>query len=342
MGMEEVVVAAKEAAADGICVLLFGPKSELTSLVASNTTTDGSIKIIDSPEVITNEEEPARAARSRTGASVVAAARSVARGEADALVSAGATGATLAASVLHIKRLRGVYRPALAVLLPLPGKPVLLLDVGAGTEARSEQLVQFAYMGAALAEIVLDVESPTVALLSVGEESGKGTEVVATAHAELAKSTLDFIGNVEGRDLPAGRSDVVVTDGFTGNISLKLMEGTAATVKSAIADAARSTLTGKMGGLLLRSSLQGMRAQLDPNNTGGALLLGLRACSVVAHGNSTSAGIANAIRLADRTVRGRVVQMMAESLERGGALRGAAVSADGDTVQMAADADKFA
>src|SRR5687768_16318147 len=168
-------------------------------------------------EEITNEEDPAFAVRSREDASIVRAAKAVGAGEADTLVSAGATGALLAASLFHVKRIRGVHRPAIAVLVPLPGKPVLLLDAGANVDVRPEHLVQFAYMGAAFMQAVHGVERPRVGLLSIGEEPKKGTADVVAAHERLADGPLVFAGNVEGTDLTASAVDVVVTDGFTGN-----------------------------------------------------------------------------------------------------------------------------
>src|SRR5215212_10276238 len=191
-------------------------------------------------EEITNEEDPAFAVRSKPDASIVRAAKAVGAGEADALVSAGSTGALLAASLFHVKRIRGVHRPAIAVLVPLPGKPVLLLDAGANVESRPEQLVQFAYMGAAFMEAVHGVSRARVGLLSIGEEAKKGTPAVVEANARLAAGPLDFAGNVEGGDLVGGSLDVVVTDGFTGNVAIKLRDGTAKTVVGAIRDTIRS------------------------------------------------------------------------------------------------------
>jgi glycerol-3-phosphate acyltransferase PlsX len=270
---------------------------------------------------ITNDEDPAFAVRSKPDASIVQAAKAVGAGEADALVSAGSTGALLAASLFHVKRMQGVHRPAIAVLLPLPGKPVLLLDAGANVEVRPEYLVQFAYMGAAFMETVHDVKEPTVGLLSIGEEAKKGTDEVVAAHAQLADGPLSFAGNVEGSALQS--VDVVVTDGFTGNIALKLMEGTAKAVGGAVGDAIRSGLVSSLGGLLVRGRLGGLRQQLDPNTTGGAILLGVRHPVVVAHGNSSAEGIANAVRLARRAADEDMVGRTAAALSEGGALRSA-------------------
>jgi phosphate acyltransferase len=271
---------------------------------------------------ITNEEDPALAARSRTDASIVKAARAVADGEADALVSAGPTGATLAAAVLHIKRIRGVHRPAVAVLLPIPGgKPTLMLDAGANVEVRPEHLVQFAYMGATFMEAVLGVANPRVGLLSNGEEAKKGTEDVVEAHARLAEGKLNFAGNVEGSDVTSGVADVVVTDGFTGNVALKLMEGTASTVTAAIRDAIKSSPVSAIGGLLIRSRVAKLREQIDPNATGGAILLGVRKPVVIAHGKSSAEGIANAVRLAQRAVDEQMVEKTATLLASAGVLK---------------------
>ena len=272
---------------------------------------------------ITNEEDPALAVRSREDASIVRAAKAVGAGEADALVSAGSTGALLAASLFHVKRIRGVHRPAIAVLVPLPGKPVLLLDAGANVDVRPEHLVQFAYMGAAFMEAVQGVERPSVGLLSIGEEPKKGTGDVVAAHAELAQGPLAFAGNVEGTDLAASTVDVVVTDGFTGNVALKLMEGTAKTVAGAVRDAIRGGIASSVGGLLIRGRMASLREQLDPNTTGGAILLGVRRPVVVAHGKSSAEGIANAVRLARRAAAENMVERTAAALSDAGALRSA-------------------
>src|SRR3954462_7864475 len=249
---------------------------------------------------ISNDEEPALAVRSKQDASIVQAARAVADGRADALVSPGPTGATLAAAVLHIKRIRGVHRPAVAALIPVPGgRPTLLLDVGANVEVRPEHLVQFAYMGAQFMAGVHGLSHPRVGLLSIGEEAKKGTEDVVAAHARLSEDDgLNFVGNVEGNDVLAGAADVIVTDGFTGNVALKLMEGTASRVTAAIREAIRSGAVRAVGGLLIRGRGANLRDKIDPNATGGAILLGVGRPVVIAHGKSTAQGIANAVRLA--------------------------------------------
>jgi glycerol-3-phosphate acyltransferase PlsX len=308
---------ARLAAAEGIRLRVFGPPGELKLDGA-----DG-IEVVPAAESIGNEEDAVSAVRTKKDASVVLAAADVAEGRAEALVSAGSTGATMAAATFGLRRLKGVQRPALAVQLPVPGKQVLFLDVGANVEVRAQHLVQFAFLGAAFSSAVLGVEQPRVGLLSVGEEAGKGREEVVAAHVILSGSAgIEFAGNVEGRDLPSGAVDVVVTDGFTGNVSLKLMEGTAKTVTAAIRDAARSNPLAALGGLLLRPALGGLRRELHPDTTGGAILLGLRGIAVVGHGSSGAEGIANAVRLAARCVEVDAVGRTAALLREGGAGRG--------------------
>jgi glycerol-3-phosphate acyltransferase PlsX len=317
-GFEVLAEGARLAAGDGIGVRVFGPPAEL-----GLEGVDG-VEVVPTEEWIGNEEEPVAAVRSKPEASVVRAARDVAEDAADALVSPGSTGATMAAATFGLRRLKGVQRPALAVQVPVPGKPVLFLDVGANVEVRAQHLVQFAFLGAAFSAAVLEVENPSVGLLTVGEEAGKGREEVVEAHRVLSAAPgIEFAGNVEGRDLPASVVDVVVTDGFTGNVALKLMEGTARTVAGAVGDAARSNPISALGGLLLKPALGGLRRELHPDTTGGAILLGLRGIAVVGHGSAGAEGIANAVRLAARCADVDAVGRTAALLREGGAGRGA-------------------
>jgi glycerol-3-phosphate acyltransferase PlsX len=321
-GFEALAEGARAAAADGIRVRVFGPPERLAL-----EGVDG-VEVVPASEWIANEDDPVPAVRGRPEASVVRAAREVAEGGADALVSHGSTGATMAAATFGLRRMRGVQRPALAVRLPVPGKPVLFLDVGANLDVRAQHLVQFAFLGAAFSEAVLGVSRPRVGLLSVGEEAGKGRQEVVDAHSVLAAAAgIEFVGNVEGRDLPAAAADVVVTDGFTGNVALKLMEGTAKTVTGAIRDAAGSNPVAGLGGLLMRPALGGLRRELDPDATGGAILLGLRGIAVVGHGGAGAEGIANAVRLAAHAVDVDAVGRTAALMREGGAGRGALAAA---------------
>jgi len=220
----------------------------------------------------------------------------------------------LAAGLLHLRRIPGVMRPAIAVPIPTKRGPSVLLDSGANADARPEHLLQFGYMGAIFAEEILEIGRPEVRLLSIGEEPEKGNQLTLDAHALLAASELDFAGNAESGDLLAGASDVVVCDGFTGNVALKLLEGTIKTVLDALRDEITASGRGKLGGFLIRPAARRLRSTLDPETYGGAYLLGLRGLSVIAHGNSSRRAISNAIHLAARGVEHDVVGTLAARL----------------------------
>jgi glycerol-3-phosphate acyltransferase PlsX len=301
---DEIVAGALAAAAEGIDVLLFG-SAEIET---------GGLPLVETTSVIEMDEKPAEAVRAKPDSSLVAAHIAVSKGRAHAVVSAGNTGAMLAAGLLHLRRIPGVMRPAIAVPIPTQKGPSVLLDSGANADARPEHLLQFAYMGAIFAEEILELERPNVRLLSIGEEPEKGNQLTLDAHALLAASELDFGGNVESRELLAGAADVVVCDGFTGNVALKLLEGTIKTVLDALRTEIGATGRGKLGGLLIRPAARRLRARLDPDTYGGAYLLGLSGLSVIAHGNSSRDAIANAIRLAARGVDHDVVGRLAARL----------------------------
>jgi glycerol-3-phosphate acyltransferase PlsX len=321
-GPEAIVAGIKRATSDGIAVRVFGDPDALSGL----DRVDGA-EVIEASEEITNDDDPVASVRGTPEASIVRAAADVADGHSQALASAGPTGATMTAALFALRRMHGVRRPALALQLAVPGHtgpPTILLDVGANTEARAGDLVQFAYLGAAFSRAVLGVDRPRVSLLSVGEEAKKGSNEVVDAHTELtAADAIDFRGNVEGRDLLGDVADVIVTDGFTGNVVLKTLEGTAKAVAGAVGNAARSNPMAMLGGLLLRPALGGLRREMDPDTTGGAILLGLRGVAVVGHGSSGPEGIANAIRLAAKAVDVDAVARTGELLEQSGATRAA-------------------
>ena len=302
-------------------VLLFGPADEMEAA-------DG-VAIVDAPVSIAKVADPVRAVRTTPEASIVQAVRAVGAGKADALVSGGSTGAALAGGLFEIKRARGIHRPALAVLVPVPGAPFLLLDAGANVSVRPEHLVQFAHMGAAFSELVLGVERPRVALLSNGHEPDRGPEVVVAAHRALAErpAGLEFVGNVEGFAIGKGSADVIVADGYAGNVALKVMEGTTAALFEAVRAAAMSTTRSKAGGALLRPALRALRDELDPQEQGGAFLLGLRRLGVVPHGSFGARGFQRAIELAARGVREDLVARTHDRLAEAGATRGSEASA---------------
>ena len=315
-GSAEVARGAAQAARKEIRVILFGPAAEL------GPGGDG-VAVVDAPVSIAKAPDAARAVRTTPEASVVQAVAAVAEGRADALVSGGSTGAALAASLFSFKRARGIHRPALAILVPVPGAPFLLLDAGANVEARAEHLVQFAHMGAAFMEVLTGVARPRVALLSNGEEPTKGTEPVVAAHAALRAhpGELNFVGNVEGFAIGSGRAEVLVADGFTGNVALKVMEGTSAALLGAVRGAALSSRRSRAGGLLLRPALRRLRDELDPEEAGGAVLLGLRRMVVVPHGSFGARGFARAVEVAARCVRQDVPGRTHARLAGAGALR---------------------
>jgi len=303
-GPDEIVAGALAARDGGLTPVLVGP---------AGLDTHG-LELLEAPDVIEMREKPAEAVRAKPQSSLVVAVRAVGEGRADAVVSAGNTGAMLAAGLLQLRRIPGVLRPAIAVPIPARRGPSVLIDAGANADARPEHLLQFATMGAVFAEEILDVPNPEVRLLSIGEEREKGNQLTLEAHELLAASDLNFAGNCEGRDLLAGAADVVVADGFTGNVALKLLEGTIRIVLDALREEITATATGKLGGLLIRPAARRLRHRLDPDTYGGAYLLGLRGLAVIAHGNSSPTAIANAVRLAARGVEHDVAGRVAARL----------------------------
>jgi phosphate acyltransferase len=303
-GPEEIVIGAHGAASEGVVPVLVGP---------SGLDTQG-LELIEAPDVIAMDDKPTEAVRAKPNSSLVVACRAVAEGKADAVVSAGNTGAMLAACLLELRRIPGVRRPAIAVTIPSRSSATVLLDSGANADARPDDLLQFGHMGAVFVEEILEVRNPVVRLLSIGEEAEKGNQLTLEAHALLDASDLNFAGNTEGRELLRGGSDVVVTDGFTGNVVLKLLEGTIKNVLDAFRAEVTATATGRLGGLLIRPAARRLRNRLDPDTYGGAYLLGLRGLAVIAHGNSSRRAIANAIRLAARGVENDVVGRVAQRL----------------------------
>ncbi len=318
LGPAEVAAGAAIAAAAGTRVILFGPASEIGSVP------DG-VEVVDAPVSIAKAADPAFAVRSTPEASIVQAAKAVAAGQAQALVSGGSTGSALAAGLFNMRRDRGIYRPALALPVPVPGgSPVMLLDVGANVTCRPEHLVQFAHMGSAFTQAVLRIPSPRVALLSNGEEAIKGTPELVEVHQQLVGeggTGLNFIGNIEGTQVFENAADVVVMDGFTGNITLKLIEGVSGRTLRAIRDVAMSSTRAKAGGWLLRPAIQSLRDEIDPEGPGGAYMLGLRQLGVVAHGRFSRRGFARAIEVAARGVEEDVISATRAALKAAGALR---------------------
>ena len=304
---EEIVAGAAAAASSEIEPVLYGP---------SGLDTHG-LGLVEAGASIDMDEHPVEAVRAKPDSSLVRAVRAVADGDADAVVSAGSTGAMLTASLLHIRRLPGVHRPGIAVVIPSRRGPSVLIDAGANADARPEHLLQFAHMGAVFAEEILGVRDPEVRLLSIGEEDEKGNQLTLEAHELLGGSGLRFAGNTESGRLLEGDADVVVADGFTGNVALKALEGTIRSVLESLRGEVGSSLRGRLGGLLIRPAARRVRERLNPETYGGAYLLGLRGLVVIAHGSSSHVAIANAVRLAALGVEHRVVERLEERLPKG-------------------------
>jgi phosphate acyltransferase len=303
---EEVVAGALAAASSQVTPVLVGPPGLDTA----------GLELIEAATRIEMDEKPGEAVRAKRDSSLVTACRVVREGRADAAVSAGNTGAMLAAALVEIRRLPGVNRPAIAVVLPARRGPSVLIDAGANADARAEHLRQFAHMGSVFAHEILAIRRPEVRLLSIGEEPEKGNQLTLEAHRLLAESDdLTFKGNAESRDLLEGAADVIVCDGFTGNVVLKALEGTIRTVLTSLRTEIGNSRRAKVGGLLIRPAARALRDRLDPDTYGGAYLLGLRGLAVIAHGNSGRVAIANAIRLAARGVEHDVVGRLQERLQ---------------------------
>jgi glycerol-3-phosphate acyltransferase PlsX len=305
---EEVVAGALAAASNSVEPVLFGRREVLAPLAEG-------LEIVHADDIVAMDEKPSDVAREKRESSMFAACRAVGEGDAQAVVSAGNTGAMLAAGLLEVRRLPDVHRPAIAVPLPSIGGTSVLIDAGANADARPEHLVQFGHMGSVFVEEILGIADPKVALLSIGEEPEKGNRLVRETHPVLEASHLDFVGNVESRELLAHAADVVVCDGFTGNMALKLMEGTVKTLLDEFRKEVEASPRGKLGGLLIRPAARSLRKRLDPDTYGGAYLLGLRGLVVIAHGSSSRTAIANAITLGAQGAAGNVVERVAARLE---------------------------
>jgi phosphate acyltransferase len=309
----EIVAGALSAATDlGIPVVLVGRGGELGAT--------GGLEVIEASEVIAMDEDPAQSVRRKKDSSLVRAAEAVRDGRASAMVSAGNTGATMASALLRMGRLPGVVRPAIATPIPRPGShPTLLVDAGANAECTVPMLVQFAEMGAAYSTARYGVERPSVALLSIGEEPSKGTPLVKETHEALAAaapSGLHFVGNVEGRDLLPGTADVVVTDGFTGNVALKALEGALRFFMGALGEVLGHDDATKAAAQVLLPHLAPLAAEFDPDNTGGAMLLGVDGVCVISHGSSSARAVVAAVKVAHDLARAGLVDRLADAVAR--------------------------
>lgn len=301
-----------------LAIALVGRQAEIEALLARHQLAGSdhdAISIVDAPDVIGNDESPLAAIRRKPRASIRVAAELVASGEASALFSAGHTGATVMAAHAAFGVLAGVDRPALGVTVPTHAGASLLLDVGANVECRAEHLVQFACMGSAYARIALRAEHPRVGLLSIGEEAGKGNDLIRDAHARLRGMDLNFIGNVEARDLFSGRADVVVCDGFTGNVALKVGEGLIDAIELMLREELGSSLVSQIGGrLIARQAFARLKQRVDYAEYGAAPLLGMKKLTLVGHGRSSARAVESGIATAARLAEAGVVEQLGDAI----------------------------
>lgn len=295
----------------GLSILLVGPAEVVEPFSSLH---DPRVKAVVATQIIEMGEHPANAVRAKKDSSIVVGCRLVKERRADAFFSAGSTGGAMAAATLVMGRIKGVIRPAIATVIPTAGPPCVLLDVGANVDCKPEHLVQFAYMGSAYAQTVLGVVHPRVALLNIGEEPTKGSQLAQEAHALLAQGMPEFLGNIEGKDVLRGVADVIVTDGFTGNVALKLLEGTSKVLLGQVKDAMTSTPMNKAAAAVLKPALVKLKERLDPDTYGGAPLLGVDGVCIIAHGSSKARAVANGIRVAAQAGRGGLTDQIAASL----------------------------
>ncbi len=308
-GPQCIVKACIEAVMDypQLDLTLFGDEDVLNKHIEGAICDPGRLHIVHAGDTIGNDEAPVTAIRHKKEASVVKALTFLANGEADGFVGAGSTGAVLAGATLLVKRIPGILRPALAPLLPtINNRQVALIDCGANVDSKPEWLAQFALMGSVYMQHVLHIHEPRVALLNNGVEAHKGDSLVRAAYEIIKTMPLNFVGSVEAREMLSGDVDVVVCDGFVGNVALKAIEGTAKTMTSMLKDAIMQNKRSKMGGMLLKSTLGEFRKKLDYTEHGGAPLLGVKKCIIKAHGASTSQSFYNALRQCQEMVKERV------------------------------------
>lgn len=313
---EEIIkgaLIAAEASPD-VQIILVGQKEHMQKFLSGSLPKN--ISLYEASEVIAMDEHPANAVRKKKDSSIVVATRLVKQGEADAVVSAGSTGAQMAAALLGLGRIKGIERPAIATILPTPEGGKLILDVGANMDATPEQLCQYGLMGSIYAAKILGISNPRVGLLNVGGEEGKGNDLTQKAYPLLKASPVNFIGNVEGRDVPYGRADVVVCEGFTGNILLKTAEGLAGVLFQQIKEKITSNIVRKLGALAVKPGLKEIAQMMDYAEYGGAPLLGVNGISIICHGSSKAKAITNAIRVAQECVQVRLIEQIRDDLPR--------------------------
>ncbi len=304
-------------------IILVGPQALVEKTIGeyADQTAAASVKdrltVVDAPEVISTEEHPVMALRKKKNSTFVIGMDIVRRKEAEAFVSAGSTGALMAGAMFKIGRIKGIERPALATILPVPGRPMLMLDSGANTDCKPKWIVQFAMMGSIYAQKVMGVAEPEVGLLNIGVEAAKGNEQAQQTYAQMAlEQPFKFVGNVEARDALAGKCDVLAADGFVGNVLLKNTEGVISMLFGLLKEGLLGSTKGKVAALLAKDTFRGLKKSFDSTEIGGAPLLGVEGAVIKAHGNSNARAIFCAIRQARSVIEGGVVDMIRDGVSR--------------------------
>ncbi len=313
----EIVLGAIQACREfGAEVILVGIENEIRPILDQQQIAGLKLEIYPASEIIAMDEHPANAVKRKKDSSLVVANRLVKEGKADAVISMGNTGAAMAASLFTLGRISGIKRPAIASVMPTKTGISIILDAGANADCEPENLLEFAYMGSAYVEHILGISNPRVGLLSIGEEESKGNKLTVDAHQLLKNSGLKFIGNIEGRDVHRGVCDVIVCDGFVGNVVLKLSEGLASVLLGWIKEAIGTNAFSMMGGLLLKASLKKILTPMDPAEYGGMPLLGLNGISMIGHGSSKAKAVKNAIKAAIKAVNQDIVGAIGQTIEK--------------------------
>jgi glycerol-3-phosphate acyltransferase PlsX len=316
-GPEEMVAGAIQAVEESdLDVTLIGDENVLNRVLQNQTSASSRLHIVHASQVVSMNESPFEAIRKKKDSSISRAFEQIKNGEADGVVSAGNSGATMASAIKSLGRLENIIRPGIASIFPTLKKPLVMMDVGANVDCRPQHLFQFGVMGAAFSDNLFEIEKPSIGLLSIGEEGGKGNVLVKSAHELFRKSSLNFIGNVEGRDIFQGDVDVIVCDGFVGNVCLKVSEGLAEAIMSMLRTEMSKSFMAKIGYLLAKQAFGNFSKRVDYAEYGGAPLLGVNGTGIICHGRSNAKAIKNAIKVAAEMIRGKVnghiIQMLSE------------------------------
>ena len=312
----EIVKGASLASIEYGCeITLTGNETEINSIISEhNLSFKGELKIVNTDDVISMHDDPTSLLKAHSESSMALAFKELAGGNADAFVSAGSTGALVVGGTLMVKRIKGIKRPALAGMIPSPKGHYMLMDMGANAECRPEMLCQFGIMASVYLENVEGIDNPSIGLLNIGTEDTKGTELQKEAYTMLQNSPINFVGNIESREMPKGECDAVITDGFTGNIALKLIEGTASTLFKLIKQVLYKNIFNKLAALVIKKDLYALKSMMDSSEVGGAPLLGVKKPVIKAHGNSDAKAIKNAVKQAITFTETGVIEKISENL----------------------------